>query len=357
MINKSIQIKNIYYMLSYAFRVLKDSDYEYISSEEFDNVYNLLAELLYRGTVIQIKKGLNKDYIACNENIKTIKGRINVFNTIKEMSKKSNNINCDFDEFSENTILNQIIKATIIYLINIDSIDKEIRSKLNSLRTFFDNVDLINLNDVMWKNIIFNRNNQNYRMIINLCYFIQNNLLLTEEEGKFVLKTFTDEQLNLVFQNFVLNYYREYLNAHGIDGSVNASKINYSIDYSKEYSGIEFLPEMQTDITISVNTNILIIDTKFYSKIFQTNREKEKYRNTNMNQIYSYVNHYKYSNPEKRVSGMLLYAMTNESVEPFVGNDTGLWFYIDTLDLNNDFIGIKNQLDTLIEKALFLSRS
>ena len=36
--DKSIFIKNIYYMLSYAFQVLQQSNYEEIASEKFDHV-------------------------------------------------------------------------------------------------------------------------------------------------------------------------------------------------------------------------------------------------------------------------------------------------------------------------------
>ena len=34
--DKSILIKNIYYMLSYAFQVLKQSNYDDVASEKFD---------------------------------------------------------------------------------------------------------------------------------------------------------------------------------------------------------------------------------------------------------------------------------------------------------------------------------
>ena len=44
--DKGIFIKNIYYMLSYAFQVLKQSNYENIASEEFEMVQDLFAVIL-----------------------------------------------------------------------------------------------------------------------------------------------------------------------------------------------------------------------------------------------------------------------------------------------------------------------
>lgn len=47
-IDKNIPIKNIYYMLTYAFKELKHNNYEYIAGEDFSNAYDLFAEILSR---------------------------------------------------------------------------------------------------------------------------------------------------------------------------------------------------------------------------------------------------------------------------------------------------------------------
>ena len=44
--DKSIFIKNIYYMLSYAFQILKQSNYDEVASEKFDNAQDLFAAIL-----------------------------------------------------------------------------------------------------------------------------------------------------------------------------------------------------------------------------------------------------------------------------------------------------------------------
>lgn len=47
--DKGILIKNIYYMLAYAFQELKQNNYAEIKGEDFDDIYNLFAEILHRG--------------------------------------------------------------------------------------------------------------------------------------------------------------------------------------------------------------------------------------------------------------------------------------------------------------------
>ena len=54
--DKGILIKNIYYMLAYAFRVLRQKNYENIASEEFDEVQDLFAAILTNGISQQLKQ-------------------------------------------------------------------------------------------------------------------------------------------------------------------------------------------------------------------------------------------------------------------------------------------------------------
>ena len=61
--DRSIQIKNIYYMLTYAFQVLRQTNYEEISSENVDNVGDLFAAILSKGLAQQLKQGLYRTYI------------------------------------------------------------------------------------------------------------------------------------------------------------------------------------------------------------------------------------------------------------------------------------------------------
>ena len=54
-------IKNIYYMLSYAFTTLSQGGYENISTEEFSNIHNLFAAILAKGIGRQLKQGLFRE--------------------------------------------------------------------------------------------------------------------------------------------------------------------------------------------------------------------------------------------------------------------------------------------------------
>ena len=53
-----IRVRNVYHMLSYAFRALHGERYRDVATEEFPNVPELCAAILLRGVGAQVKSGL-----------------------------------------------------------------------------------------------------------------------------------------------------------------------------------------------------------------------------------------------------------------------------------------------------------
>ena len=58
-IDKGIPIKNVYYMLTYAFKELNRNNYEQIAGEDFEDIHDLFAEILSSGLANFLKKGPN----------------------------------------------------------------------------------------------------------------------------------------------------------------------------------------------------------------------------------------------------------------------------------------------------------
>ncbi|MGI6567922.1 MAG: 5-methylcytosine restriction system specificity protein McrC [Erysipelotrichaceae bacterium] len=105
--NKNIFIKNIYYMLSYAFTNLKQGDYANIDKEDFDNIHDLFAAILSKGISRQLKQGLYKEYFNKKEDVAVVRGKIDIQGTIKNKLNRRKNLTCEYDELSENNLLNQ----------------------------------------------------------------------------------------------------------------------------------------------------------------------------------------------------------------------------------------------------------
>ena len=70
-------------MLTYAFQVLKQSNYDNVSSESFDNMHDLFGAILSKGIAQQLKQGLHKEYIGntTNTQIKTYNQKYYVYSS------------------------------------------------------------------------------------------------------------------------------------------------------------------------------------------------------------------------------------------------------------------------------------
>ena len=115
--DKHIFIKNIYYMLSYAFSTLRESVYEDVQKESFDSIYNLFAAILSKGIGLQLKQGLYREYVNCVEDLAVVRGKIDMSGTIRNRLAHRAQVTCDFDELSQNNLFNQILKSVAIIQI------------------------------------------------------------------------------------------------------------------------------------------------------------------------------------------------------------------------------------------------
>lgn len=343
-IDKNIPIKNIYYMLSYAFKELRHNNYEYIAGENYDNVYDLFAEILSKGVSYLLKQGLHKEYVVKEDTLTTLRGKLNLQGTIKERILQRTNLACEYDELTINNVFNQIIKTTVGVLISKSDVKRERKNNLRKLMIFFDGIDDIDQSAIRWNLLRYDRNTRTYQMIHSLCYFILQNLLLSTEQGNSKMPQFSDEHMNLLFQRFVMEYYKK----HHPEYKATAKQIRWNFsDYGANSSSI--LPIMQSDITLTLGERTLIIDTKYYSKNLQEHFGKFSINSPNFYQIHTYV-----MNEDKGhtglVDGMLLYAKTTADIQPdgnFKTNDGNI-LMVRTLDLAQEFDGVKNELDILL---------
>ncbi len=61
--DKSIFIKNVYYMLSYAFQDLRPDREDDVAGEDFERIHDLFASILAKGIARQLKQGLYREYV------------------------------------------------------------------------------------------------------------------------------------------------------------------------------------------------------------------------------------------------------------------------------------------------------
>lgn len=334
-----IKIQNIYHMLAYAFQILREQGYASCGTEDFENTADLLSAILVKGVSIQIKRGLGRTYIEQTEPLSCLRGKIDVTESIKQQTLIKQQLVCTYDEFSEDTYMNRILKTSMELLLRYD-IPKVRKKELRNLLLYFKDVNTLDIHTINWK-FRFNRNNQSYQMLMSVCYLLIKGLLQTTADGTVKLMQFIDEQrMCRLYEKFILEYYRK----HYPQIKTSASQIGWALD-----DGIStMLPTMQSDIMLSYSDKTLIIDAKYYSHTTQVQYDVNTLHSNNLYQIFTYVKNKAVAGGE--VSGMLLYARTDEEIQP--DNEymmSGNKISVKTLDLSCDFSEISAQLNAIAD--------
>jgi 5-methylcytosine-specific restriction enzyme subunit McrC len=348
--DKRIFIKNIYYMLAYAFQSLNCLELKNIAAEEFDNIHDLFAAILGKGIGQQLKRGLYREYCSRKEDLPGLRGKIDMTGTIRQRLARKPRLSCEYGELSENNLLNQILKTTAMLLLRNEHVRLHNREALKKEMLFFSDIGTLDPAAVKWADVRFDRNSQAYRMLLGICRMVLEGMLLTTDSGAYRLASFLDDQqMSRLYEKFILEYYKR----EWPDLRASAAEIPWALG-----DGVRGqLPAMQSDVTLSLGETVLIIDAKFYSHAMQEQYGVRTIQSHNLYQIFTYVKNRDagFQNEPHTVSGMLLYARTDEDIQP--GGDylmSGSRICVKTLDLNCEFSGIADQLDQIVSD--FFSR-
>ena len=299
-------------MLAYAFQVLRQKNYEDVASEEFEEVQDLFAAILARGIAQQLKQGLYREYITRNEDLPMLRGKLNLQGTIRSQIQRKKLLSCEYDELSVNNVFNRILKTTAQILMRDSNVKQKNKKALKKGMLLFGEVYGIEPAEIRWDFLQYQRNNKNYEMLMNICYFVLNGLLQTTENGRYKMVAFSDDHMHRLFEKFVLEYFKRH---HTYLTEARAAQVKWNLSPETEQGMIRFLPVMQTDVFLRYREKILILDTKYYGHTMQRRYDKATLHSGNMYQIFTYVKNQDAAGTGN-VSGMLLYARTEEAVAP-----------------------------------------
>lgn len=340
-----IPIENIYYLLCYAWKKLDEKDRVAVSAENFKEMLDLLAKVLINSTRILLKRGIDRSYINLTGEFAGIKGKFELTATLKTHLLQKQRAICSFDEFSSNILTNRILLTTLLRLMRTNGLDLTLRSEIKNLLWRFSDIDEIELSNKIFSQIRLNRNNKFYEFILNICHLIYENSLLDEKTGKWQFKDFTrDEQkMNRLFEDFLRNFYSIEQN----EFKVRRENIYWQFSASENHH-LQFLPLMQTDITLENDAAKIVIDAKYYRETLKTNFGSEKVNSANLYQIFSYLINQRDANEKtQKTTGILLYPTINQEHNlRFQFQDHPI--FIKTVNLNDNWRNIEKRLKQII---------
>src|SRR5688572_18297637 len=93
-----IPIRNIYYLLCYAWDRLEEGGLVDISELDSTELADLFAMVLLNGTHHLVRRGLDQGYVAQQADLRGVRGRIDIGITARRLMAPHGRTYCHFDE-------------------------------------------------------------------------------------------------------------------------------------------------------------------------------------------------------------------------------------------------------------------
>ncbi len=338
----NVPVKNIYYLLCYAWDHVREGETVDVGSEEFGGLVDLFGKVLNEGVSRLLSRGLDRDYLVLHEDVRGLKGKLDLTTTIKSNLLWNGKTHCTFDELSYDVPQNQILKATLRSLTLVATLDPVQRLRSEHLYRKLDAVSDVPLTAGLFRTVRIHRNNRFYSFLLHLCRIIRENLLVNQENGTSTFYDFRedDQRMGLLFQQFVRTFLERETGY-----KVSAPKIDWLGSEASE-SGRRHLPSMQTDLVLRSAERTVIVDTKFYKDPLDTRFDGRRVHSDNLYQIFSYVTNWPATTGSTQTEGWLLYAAVDRFDYRF--NLVGQPIRACSIDLGQEWMGIERDLKGLV---------
>jgi 5-methylcytosine-specific restriction enzyme subunit McrC len=339
-----IPIENIYFLLVYAWDVLEESESLDVAAEDCTTLAELFALVLSRGTDRLLRRGLDRGYIAHEEVMAGIRGKLKLGESVKTGVLWQGRAVCHFDDLSHDIPANRIIASTLRRLLVRPDLDAEIHDRVAGTCYRLSQIADIPINDHVFRTVQLHRNNREYRLLMDVCRLIHRIGLTREDQGEVSFRDFVRDprRMRRLFERFVRNFIRR--EVHWL--KLEPLEVPW-YELMGDGAALARVPRMRTDVRVSGPAHRLIIETKFVPELFQHGLGgKQTFRSSHLYQLHAYVSNLA---PDSAlpVGGMLLYPAVGQRHD-FLFAVAGRQYRVVTLNLDQDWRGVKRDLFELL---------
>ena len=207
-------IDNLLFMLSYTKKLnIKTSDSAKLSQDKNPFLEVLIRE--YAVSLIECLKRLTpKNYIREEENLNYLKGKLLFTQNLKYNCANKAKFYCEYDEFSENCILNQLFYfvAQCLYTVTKNSKNKQL---LKMITDYFCDIKFVKFNSNMCEKIKLTRQQQLFEKPFKLAKMFVEHSSVDLSKNKFENITLLWD-MNKLFEEFIYQVIRRKINDQSI---------------------------------------------------------------------------------------------------------------------------------------------
>lgn len=250
-------LKNLIYMLSYTKKLdIKTSNEARLSTTKNPFIEILIRE--YAKSLFECLKRLTpKKYVREEDNLNYLKGKIKFTENVRHNSSNQAKFYCEYDEFSENNILNQLFLfvSTCLYNISNDSYNKK---TLKFIINYYSDIKLVRFDRFKAEKIKLSRNQELFKKPFNLAKMFVEKTSVDLSKNKFENITLIWD-MNKLFEEFIFEIMKKNESEFGWTFTAQKGKRLLAGDDNKKRN-------TYVDIYAENDKDKIILDTKY--KIF-----------------------------------------------------------------------------------------
>lgn len=154
-----------------------------------------------------VKKGIKSDYVALEENLNFLRGKLNINEQIKRNSIHKERFYVGYSEFLSDIKINRIIKTTLKFLYKKSNSSKN-QQKIRELLFIFDEVSECEDYKNFFEKLIINRQVKHYEQTLLWCkIFLFNNSFTPHKGVDLAFALLFD--MNALFESYVGNFIKK----------------------------------------------------------------------------------------------------------------------------------------------------
>jgi 5-methylcytosine-specific restriction enzyme subunit McrC len=223
-----------------------------------ENLLEILIGLFTRKLADEVRKGMPRRYVSCEEDLPALRGQLDVTRQFTTLAAHPQKLACRFDALSPDIALNQIMKAAVSRLVRI-SRSNENQRRLRELAFVYSDIADVPVAGLRWHDLALDRTDARWRELIDLVGLLLGNRFQTTSDGTgrgFSLLF----EMNTLFEEYVARMLKRAL--VGSDLSVLAQGGRLFCLEDVDSNAQRFMTK--PDILVKHGSSIeLIIDTKW----------------------------------------------------------------------------------------------
>jgi len=169
-----------------------------------------------------VRLGMPRRYVGCEEDVRTLRGSLNVTRQFTTLAVNPAKLACRYDELSSDIALNQIMKAVVERLRRVSQ-SQDNQRRLAELAFVYADISSMPTQALRWEEIQIDRTNVRWKDLIALARFLLGERFQTTSMGAQAGFSLLFE-MNTLFEQYVGRMMRRALSGSGLSANLQGGR-------------------------------------------------------------------------------------------------------------------------------------